>query len=386
VFSDLNDQLGMLEKLESPTVPLLSVYLNMGIAFDERRTVGARLRNLLDPIVSVSGDLPRGARLSVRRSASRVLDMEHRVATSLGHGVAIFVGGEPDTEIFLKLPRRVWDTAWAGSRPYLRPLRAALDEFHRAATVVVEPRRSEVTVTYMGEVVDQAIIENDPIRKANYAGWAGLDEQRNRARADEQIQHTWREVGEQLFRFHQQYQLAVVFVGGREDAVAAFLHHLHPSLKPLVAETFTVDTHTLTPEILTQLTAEMEERFERRVEHELVEQVIAEAQAGGLAALGLEEVLNAASQAAIDLLLVDGDKRQPGWRCPYCGGFDLEGPQCSRCWKETESWDDIVEALSAAVVAQGGRVEHVMADHGIAGDTVAALLRFRPPLDPPVTS
>ncbi|HUO45307.1 MAG TPA: hypothetical protein VM470_00575 [Acidimicrobiia bacterium] len=380
--AELKDRLQQLEKWESPEIPILSLYLNLGPSIDERKSVGARLRNLLEPISGLDSDLEREARMALRKSVDRLLGLEHEIAANTGHCVAVFVGGKPELNEFLALPRKAWDRAMAGPRPYLRPYLAALDQFHRIATVVVDPRAASITTTYMREVIDRTTVESPPIRKSDYAGWHGLDEHRVRQHAEEVHRRHYRQVAEQLQTLQLAEELDVIFVGGRDEAVAAFLQQLPGQLTSLVAETFTVDVHTLTPGQLTKIVAELEERYEKSLEERLVTEVIEAARGGGLGLVGVEPALHAANLGAIDLLLIAGTETLPGYVCDHCGWMSLQGPDCRSCGEKARAVPDIIESLVLRVRRDGANAEHVLPPSQLNGDDVAARLRFQLPSAP----
>jgi len=378
-MQELHHALQRLEQQSSTSALIVSLYLNLQPAIEERRTVGARLRNLLDPFQDLETNLDHDGRMALRRATQQVLDMEAEIAMNTGHGVALFVGGSSEMHEFLTLPRKAWDVAVAAARPYLRPLAATLDQFHQVATLIIDPRRSLIRVTHMGHCLDQSEIESEPIRKSDYGGWKGLDEHRVRQHAEEVYRRHYREVAERLRRLRETFELDVVFVGGREETVAAFLHELPNGLKSLVAETFIVDVNTETTARIAKITAELEEAFEARQELELVKQVIETGQEGGLVTVGVDDTIRAANFDAIELLLVAGTSMIPGWACGSCGWLALSGPDCSACESEAIAVDDIVDGLIIKVRRTGGRTEHVAIASKLDQHQLAARIRFRIP-------
>jgi peptide subunit release factor 1 (eRF1) len=378
-MQELHHALQRLEQLSSTSAPVVSLYLNLRPAIEERRTVGARLRNLLEPLQELETKLDHDGRMALRRSTQSVLAMEGEIAKNTGHGVAVFVGGSEEIHEFLTLPRKTWDVAVAAPRPYLRPLAATLDQFHQVATLVMDPRRSLIRVTHMGQCLDQTEIESEPIRKSDYGGWKGLDEHRVRQHAEEVHRRHYREVAEHLRKMKETFELDVVFVGGREETVAAFLHELPNGLKSLVAQTFIVDVNTETAGRIAKITAELEEAFEAHHELELVKQVIEAGREGGLVTVGVDDTIRAANFDAIELLLAAGSTMIPGWACESCGWLALSGPVCSACESEAIAVDDIIDSLLIKVRRTGGRTEHVATASELDQHLLAARTRFQVP-------
>ncbi|HKY46789.1 MAG TPA: hypothetical protein VJQ79_02285, partial [Acidimicrobiia bacterium] len=192
------DALHRLQAIGDSAVPILSVYLNLLPFPGDTGSIGARLRDHLKPLENMAQGLDHDASLSLRLGIARVLDLAPTLEGHRGHGWAFFVCDQLGLEEQLIVPPRLWDCAIAGPRPYLRPLRAALDEFRRVATVVLDARRAEITVSYADEILDHRVLEAEIVRKANRGGWHGLDERRNRGHAGEVRHRLGREIADTL--------------------------------------------------------------------------------------------------------------------------------------------------------------------------------------------
>lgn len=373
----LEEELNRLMRLESPTLPILSVYLDLSPERIERRSINPRLRDLLDPIekLATSGELDHDASMSLRAGINRVLEMAPRFETLLGSSLAVFVCDGVKLEEHLTMPRGAWDCAAAGPTPYLRPLRAVLDQFRKVAAVVLDSRTAEIDLYYMGEALHREVIEVEELRKSKLAGWYALEEYRHRLHAEEVRHHLFREVAEQLNRFRRDFGVELVLVGGQSKVTGALLSFLDPKLRAMT-ETFVIDLHTLTPPILATRVAELEEMFELREESSMVDEVYALFDAGDMGAVGVEDVLQAANHHAISDLLVHDSAAMEGSLCLECGALQARAKVCLECGGPTEALPDLFEALARAVAEAGGSVEHVMAPTRLAEDLVAARLRF----------
>jgi hypothetical protein len=364
-------------RLESPSLPVLSVYLDLSPERIERRSINPRLRHLLDPIrkLAASGELNHHSSMSLRAGANRVLEMAPRFEKLLGSGVAVFLCEGLGLEEQLTLPRGVWDCAVAGPTLYLRPLRALLDQFRNVAAVVLDSRSAEIVLYYIGEELHREVIEVEELRKSNLAGWYALEEYRNRLHAEEVRHHLFRDVAERLRRLSRDFGVELVFAGGQSEVTQALLPFLDPKVRAMT-ETFVIDLHTLTPAVLATRIAQLEEIYERREESGMVDEVYALFEAGDLAAVGVERVLRAANRHAIADLFVHDGAGMEGSLCPFCGALSPRTEACPQCGKETKDIPDLLEALTRAVVDASGTVEHVMAPTRLAEDLVAARLRF----------
>ena len=328
VTGQLEEEVKMLMRLESPSVPVLSVYLNLSSERIERRSVNPRLRDLLLPIkkLAAPGELDHDSSMSLRAGVNRVLEMAPRFEMLLGSSVAVFVCDALELEEQLTMPRGVWDCAMVGPTPYLRPMRALLDQYRKVASVVLDAPTAEISAYYIGEALHHEVIEAEELRKSNLACWYALEEYRHRLHAEEVRHHLFRDVAERLNRLRRDLGIELALVGGQTEVTEALLPFLDPKVRA-ITETFVIDLHTLTPAILETRITQLEEVFERREESSLVDEVYALFDAGDLGIVGLEWVLLAANRYAIAHLLVHD-------------GAVVEGSLCLRRMQSTQAPDD----------------------------------------------
>ena len=370
-----NEELERLQGIGDSAAPILSVYLNLLPFPNEARTIGARLRDVLKPLEILVQGLDHDASRSLRLGIARTLEMAPTLESHRGKGWAFFVCDQLGLEEQLIVPARVWDCAMAGPRPYLRPLRAALEESHRIATVVLDARRAEITVSYGDEILDRRVLEAEIVRKANRGGWHGLDERRNRGHADEVRHRLWRETAENLAILRRDIGIDLIFVGGQKKVTDALVGSLPPALGELVGETFAVDVHMLTEGQLMETVGSLEKAYEREEEKRMVAAVYAARAADELAVIGLDQVLRGVNQMAVAHLFVQHGAIVEGRACQSCGRLYLRDRACAACGMETDPVPDVLEAIVYEVVTTGGIVEHVAAETGLVNDLVAATLR-----------
>jgi hypothetical protein len=369
------DSLLRLQAISESSAPILSLYLNLLPYAEETRTIGARLRDQLRSIEDIAEGLDHSASSSLRLGIARALELAPSLEAHRGKGWAFFVCDQIGLEEQLIVPPRVWDCAMAGSRPYLRPLRAAFDEFRLVATVVLDARRAEITVSFIDEILDHRVIEAEVVRKANRGGWHGLDERRNRGHAEEVRHRLWRETAEALALLRRDMGIEIIFVGGQQRATDALVNSLPPGISELVGGTFAVDVHMLTEGQLMEIVGSLEEAHERREEVQLVADTYAARAADEPAAIGIDQVLRAVNQLAVAHMFIQQGAVIEGRVCPNCGRLYLAEPVCAACGTETDAVPDVLEAMTHEVVTAGGLVEHVVADTGLVSDIVAAKLR-----------
>lgn len=379
----LNEAVEELARIESHDTPILSVFLNVSPRPSDRGDVGTRLRNLLRPVREHAQVLDHGAATALRHAIDGALDLEPRiVAETDGTGIAYFACPDIGLERYVPVLRPIWDQAVMASRPYLRPLRGFLDEFHRVLTVVVEPRRSHLWISWMDEIEHEESLEGEIVRKADYGGWYGLDEWSARHAADGARHRHYRDLAERVADLRRSRHLEVIFVGGHSQSITEFVPFLSRRDRDLMADTFTVDVHTLSRAQVMEMTHRLEAAWEERRKVRAATALIEAEQAGGLAVTGLADVISAVNIGAVNDLLVATGSVEPGWECLICGAVSIDGPTCRRCGGHSHPEPDVIDRLEARVLAEGGTVEHLSAP--LTEVQVGATLRFRLPRTAPL--
>ncbi|MEX2556115.1 MAG: hypothetical protein WEB06_10825 [Actinomycetota bacterium] len=365
-----------IRRFRGNSFPVLSVYLNLGPDIRESRSVGARLRDMLRPIRAATESLDHRAATSLRRDVEAVLDLEKRIAKEVGHGVAVFSCAGVDFLEYLSLPRKLWDVAIADAKPYIRPLDALLDEFHRYCAVIVDRRRARIFEFYMGELEAWHETVQEGRRISNFGGWYGLAEYGVRRHAEEVAHRHYRETATVVGELFEERRFDMLMLGGHKGSVEEFLPFLPAWLAKLVAGTFVLDPHTATPAIIRERCTKLEEAYERSLERQAVAELFGRARRARLGVVGLGRTLAASNARAVDVLLADDGATASGVECDACGWLSLTGETCPICGAVTRASADVIDQIARRVIENGGTVEHVFAETPLRGHVVGALLRF----------
>ena len=372
-----------LRRLDGRGLPVLSVYLSLEPRPETLRTIPTRLKDLLSDIKDDADELARDQRMSLRKDIDALSKSSTGFASDLGRGVAIFRASGAGIDEHVGLPGPVRDRAVLDVSPYLRPLEAMLGHYRRFCVAVVDARFASIFRFRMDnletweEMRSPAMAEED-FRKINYGGFAGYDERRVRAHADEVLVRHYREIASRLDDlFDEEPGYDLLILGGSEVHAAGVVDALPPPLTKCLAGTFVIDTHTMTAATVLEHSKLVAEAFEVDEQRHLVSRLMDAAAANGAAVIGVDESTDAANQRAVETLVVQADHTAPGTVCGNCGW--IAGPTesvCTACGHEPAWVPDIIDALGDSVRSNGGRIRHVIVETKLADEEVGAFLRY----------
>ncbi len=356
-------------KLHSPSGTLLSVYVN-------RRAPATRaaLVDLLKPLRSTKRDHNHDK--AIRIDSGRVVEMAQRIDAGTAPAVAMFASQVDGILEFHPLAETVdGDVAALGPRPYLRPLRAQPRPM-RVGILVSDSNRARTYLSSGGVLTEIGEQLTTDTGKDNYAGFAGLEEHHNRARADDHSAKLWRQGGRRLLEAHQDQPLEMLVIGGHDESFDPIAAEQHAYLQALPQCRIQVDPGTLSRPELANLVSTAIAAQTRRADEELLERLLGELDAGGGGVSGLNSVLEACNAHAIDHLVVAGPYAKEGVMCDACGWLGRTGTDCPVCGSPLFETADIVSAAMDATVEAGGKVNVVTVASRLDAVGVAGFTRF----------
>jgi peptide chain release factor subunit 1 len=356
---------------------VVSVYLGLGPDLDQMRSITTRLKALVHPLRE--GQSAGGAGEAagpLRQDLEAVVAMADRVSADPGRGAALFVCSPAGLAEHVSLPAPVRDRAVVDTSPYLGPLEAMLAHFRRYCAVVVDRRTASIYRFHMGVLESWEVMGEEEIRKDNYGGFAGSLERRVRAHARAVARRLFRGVAVRVGELYHAGEYDLLAVGGLPANVSGLVAELPADLKACLAGTFTVDPRPATPAEIEGHCRALAEEHERETDLRLVEELMEAAGARSRGVLGLDRVLDAANQQAIDRLLLDAGETVPGVVCPACGWLARRGEACPSCGGPTHRVADLYDAAAEAARVGGGSVRYVLAETPLRHFEAGAVTRF----------
>ncbi|MFD8216077.1 hypothetical protein ACFV2U_20615 [Streptomyces sp. NPDC059697] len=375
------EQVDRILRLDGNGLPLVSLYLPVEPDQPGRRTYRARLAGLLDRIRPLADDhsLEHAARLSLRDDIAKI---EQRLGEEPQRPGTVVVFSCSGNGVYEEawLPRAAHERVVVDAAPFVRPMLAVLDEYHRICAVVVDEATAQIWEYHLDEVRELEAIRDRTLRGPEHA--AGLDADPVRDMADELSKRHYRRLIGELKRLFKEGGFDLLAVGGHPYQVPAFIEFLPRDLHDRLVGRFTVDRDTASAaDIRDKVRVLVTDRASQEQER-LVGEILEAVATKHHATVGLDDTLWAGSLAAIRTLAVDTEAVVPGVVCDRDGLLARTGEQCLLCSDALREVPDVIGELAKTVIEDSGEVRHIEMETDLRTHLTGALLRFELPPHP----
>jgi peptide subunit release factor 1 (eRF1) len=317
---------------------------------------------------------------SFASAASRAEKFLEDVFVARHPGLALFAGPDADYLFAVPLPTQPDGTLAWDRRPLLEPLEAELDEHERVALVLIDRRRARLFTMFLGGIERDQMLDSDArtqlaavhrgLRQAayvqRYAPGArlhgpGASFVRGGATGarhdDDDLLRLVRETSSALLELFRRAPFDRLFLAGADDGVAVLRTELPRPLRARLMGTLPLAADAPAADVLRACRVAAE-AVERRLEIELVDELLPAARAGR-AVVGFDTALAAISEGRLYHLLVADTFDGVASECGACGRL-LAGPgPCPACGSRSEPILDIRERAAERARGLGARVETV---------------------------
>lgn len=354
------NELRELASLRSDADPIVSVYLNTRWSDEMQRD---RVRLFVRQKIKEAREsgLNSGLSQSLDRVERYVEGLYRQAYEESANGVAIFACQGLGLWKTIAAQRSFEPQFGLAETPHLFQLARTVEDFEPLVVAMVDARGARIFETAVGEMVAEARIVRPAPKRHSMGGWSQL---RYQNRIDQEIERNLERAA-----MHVAYLVAndpsnhVVLVGPQE-LVREFEAQLPPAARERIIGTRS-NPHlrgARRPEVQDELiTGAIEEltAWERETEEDRAHRVVGEALAGGLAVVGPEDVVLAANEERVHILVIEGNFAETGWRCRQCEALSARGPiECVYCGGSVDQVE-LGEALIRRVLRAGGEVDVV---------------------------
>ena len=346
-----------LDPSATPTIPHVETKFNSVLSEAER----AAERRSTD----------RDCRLAVRDDIVRIRDWwDDSFDRDGSRGIGIFASSADDLFRAVPLIRGVGDSVLVGPSLHLSPLVGALED-EGALIAAVSRERGTVYRLEAGRLREVADETEEQPGQHDQGGWS---QARYARHIDHLVHQHLKAVGAELDRRVRGGGARLVLIGP-EELRGEFEKALAKDARDALIGWRTAEAHAGPGELLAAaepLLAEARARDDRQA----LERFQEEHARHGRAASGWKQVLDAASDARIELLLVEEGASARAWECPRCGRTTADGGSCPLDGARLEERDDAVDLALRGALAGGGSIVRVGAGALRGGKGVGALLRY----------
>ncbi|HSV30515.1 MAG TPA: hypothetical protein VLH40_00635 [Atribacteraceae bacterium] len=292
-------------------------------------------------------------------------------------GLVIFSCTERDWFDIFHLPHPIRSRVVVGELPYLRPLLAVLDNYHRIMLAVVDHREARLFEVFLGQIREHDNFHT-PIRgRIKAGGLAGVEEWRIERRMENRIIQHYKDVADSILNHCRQEHFDTLVVGMKEEDYPDFLRVLHTYPRKRLAFRVNLNPKSTQKEIIEEAL-----RLEREVRdnenRDALERLIKVVGNDGAAVVGLPGVIRSVHLGACQTLIVDESYREPGVLCESCGRLALSAEECDQCGGGVLPIPDIVGEVVEEALLHSGEIRFVQKDDPLLPNIkrIGTFLRF----------
>jgi len=318
--------------------------------------------------------LTHDQRVALKQDFARIRDyFANEFQRDGARGVALFSAGMDNVWRPQPLIESVPDRVRVGREFHLSPLVPLVGRGEGAIVAFVGRERGELFRLRSGRL-DEIVERTDDVPgRHDQGGWSQARFQRH---IEKLVSEHLKDVAEEVDRRVRRMRAPKVIVVSSEETRAEFEELLSNGSKHAVVGWTSAEAHA-SPQALHELTSPILDAARAKEEGALIDRWREGAGRGGRAASGWAEVLEAASDARVDVLLYEEGADHEAWQCPACGRLSATGGQCPLDGTETEHRDDGLDLTVHQTVAHGGTVWAVTAHEDLGpAEGVGALLRY----------
>jgi len=317
----------------------------------------------------------------VREDLERILGMTEHLRGNRRLAKAVFACAEQNFWREYDLPARLAGKSVIIGRHFvLRPLTAIATVLPRVCIALVGRTTARLFDLWLGEIKETEKFVSELPRRGRSDGFAGYDAGHAERHVDHEALRHFKKFAERLQKRQEKDGFDRLIIGCRDDTWPEIEPRLHPYAKQRLVGRFPFDFTTATVDQVREQAERVLGEFRQKRYHDLFTQIVNEARANGLGALGIKRVVRSLETGEVQTLLLGQNFAAPAAECRNCGHVEplKTDSQCPVCGAGTKGIEDVSNFLLSAALRHGIEIIHVPPDPEFEKvGNVAALLRFR---------
>jgi peptide subunit release factor 1 (eRF1) len=365
------DTLRRLADLRPSGGKVVSIYLNLDPAeFADGKARSSAINSVLDEAERRARD----EEPPVREDVQRIRELFKAFDFQGAHSVAVFASGADDLLETFKLPRAVSNAVVIDESPYIEPL-VEMQATALYGVVLVNRQLARIFRGSRDRLDEMAVVRDEVSRRHDQGGWSQARYQRS---VDKEAYDHLKNTNDELLRMHKRRAFDALFVGAPEAVYADFRERLHPYLAERLTGRIDVDVENTSADDVQRAAGEAIAAYERKLEEEALDRLVAAKNSNGRGATGLEGTLEALNEQRVEVLLLEENFDAAGVCCPQCGWLGPQGVStCPVDGTATLERQDITDLAVRRALRQSAQVVLVRDDERLEPmGSIAALLRF----------
>jgi peptide chain release factor subunit 1 len=365
----LTEQIDTLAAFAPTELPVISLYLNTQSDDHGRDHFASFVKKELHTRARTFAP-ESAAHASFLRDVERI---EKYLATDLRpstNGLALFAcaGAEDFFEaVQLNAPLERHEI-YVDHRPHLYTLALVNEQFPRYAAVVADTDSARLFVFGLSSTISEDRVESTKMSRTQVGGWSQARYQRH---MENYHQHHAKEVLEVLDRVVRKEKIQYIVFAGDQVVIPLLQKQLSPFLAAKVIDVLRLDIHTPERQVLEATLAAMRRR-DAKDDSEKVEHLIGDYRSGGLAVVGVPDVLAALSKGQVEEVLLSTSVKQ------FRGDEEEQGLPSVESTSSTGESEKVSETILAQARQTGARFR-LIEDATLLAEVggVGASLRYR---------
>ncbi len=355
---------------------ILSLFLDMGVSSDNKRTYGIFLAKQKGRFAELDSDRAGHHREALGEAFARAERWIEESFDPANKGLALYaeIGGRWIEGFQLGVPLQ--NRLELADRPIIGPLAEVVESHPHYAVLVIERDALRMLSVRSGQVLSEQVATAPAYPSPNDVQAGGEAQKNYQKWKAEERRHFFKDFAHEAEEFDRRFRPEHLILLGIDDNVKLFTDCLSSQLRGKIVYTAAGPAGPRTSDIMQRLQpffgqrAVEEETRAVQVLHDRVRN-------RHYAAAGIHQTLEQLQEGKVETLVIARDLRKPGAQCQQCGFFlaRYDGA-CPYCGGDLRDGIDIAEAMIRIAEEQEIPVEFVsqqsLADVSGAG----ALLKF----------
>jgi len=211
-------------------------------------------------------------------------------------GLAIFSGSECDLWKVFNLVKSPRNMIIFDHNPYIRPLSAILDDYHRTCVLTFDRKEAKWYDIFMGEISELESLQSNVPSRIKEGGLEGYRSKRIERHMTSRIRDFFKKTAKETFTLMKKHHFEWLFLGCKDEYYTELEPLLHPYLKEKIKARIKANPGD-SENIILQETIKIKNELKKQEKEKIVQNFISEHEKDGLAVAGLENTLSKLNRA-----------------------------------------------------------------------------------------